>query len=243
MTEVKRTYAVGDIVLSTRVLRAPPQDGWDIGVEFGAGTECRVVDVREYAYVFPYIVEFTGGVEISVKEGDIALATLAENEGVIVDDRPDPVSWEKPRLYQPTRDLPHRACVPLHRIHGVLLGAGFVAGVYQYPAPVLSVTAVILAFSGASVLTRRLLSRAPLVTVASGEPVRVFPARSEAAAILDLLYTVCILGVLIPVFLQVGFAIRADSFILKITIAVFLAMHIVKEVAHDRATYLCTCDE
>lgn len=137
MTEVIRTYAVGDSVISTTPLVAPPDEAPGVRLEIPAGCRGTVVGVRDEQCSAPYTVVFDVAdgalVEIAVNGGQMARVRPPSDGPVRKTAKFDlpPMQVKEPRrrvnrhaLFTPTKQFPSYYCRPLHVLSmGLLVGA------------------------------------------------------------------------------------------------------------------------
>lgn len=152
MTEIQRTYALGDRVISRCALVAPPVEPPGVRLEIPKGCDGEVVDVRPYDYHRPYAVKFEvvpgAHVEVDVAESEIALierTTMQERSEI------PPLHVKQPRrhinreaLHAPSKRHPHHSCKTQHGIHWALQCAMYGLVLWEYTFPVFVITVLVL---------------------------------------------------------------------------------------------------
>lgn len=156
MTDVIRTYSIGDSVISTTALVAPPVEPPGVRLEIPAGCRGTVVDVRPYPYSKPYAVLFdvTDGasVEIDVNGAQIAgvkpPATGALKQFAPPRDVPPNRTGTRrltaKALHTPSVRFPHYYCKALHATIAALLVAWYATILSVFPVWTLTASALAL---------------------------------------------------------------------------------------------------
>lgn len=138
MPEVTRSFVVGDSVISTTALVAPPVEWPGVRLEIPAACRGTVVDARPYSCNKPYAVVFDVAdgalVDVDVTEEQIVRVTPPEGaipQAPVLDDLP-PLEVRVPErrlrrkgLFVPTKQYPHYYCRVMHTLNVLLL-----AGIY-----------------------------------------------------------------------------------------------------------------
>lgn len=149
MAEITRAFAVGDSVISTSCLIAPPMEAPGVTLEISVASRGTVVDVRPYAYPKPYVVVFEvgegGTVEIDVMEEQIGRVYSHEPIAVPILDPIDmPPLITRRGVSMPSPSHPHRRCRALHKVNFLLMCGVYGSVLERYPLWTLGLTLTVL---------------------------------------------------------------------------------------------------
>lgn len=168
MTDVIRTYQIGDSVLAAQALVAPPVEPHGVRLEIPEGTRGIVVEARQDTCSKPYAVVFhvtsEALVEIDVNGGQIARVNPPAVGGTSRLPVPRSVHLPVPvnpsrrpgarERHTPSKRYPHYYCRPLHASNVLLCAGAYALAVLAYPWWTLLCTALALLMAYALHLRR-----------------------------------------------------------------------------------------
>lgn len=155
MTEMVRSFAVGDSVISTTPLIAPPVEPPGVRLEIPAACRGVVVDARPYSCNKPYAVAFDVAdgvlVDVDVTEDQIVRVSPPGGLRVTVQDDLPPLEARMPKQrlsrkgrFVPSKQFPHYYCKLAHLINVALLSCVYVAILQLSPKWTLFWTAMLV---------------------------------------------------------------------------------------------------